>query len=70
MEWLYEDLFYFTAIVIILKVLLDIYCSQNASNDLPNGPKGLPFVGFMPFLGQSPHKTVTKLSEKYGNVFT
>ncbi|GBM58604.1 Cytochrome P450 2J6 [Araneus ventricosus] len=37
---------------------------------LPSGPWGLPFVGYMPFLGKSPFKTFIKLSEKYGKVFS
>ncbi|CAG2172581.1 unnamed protein product [Oppiella nova] len=37
---------------------------------LPSGPVGLPVVGYSPFLGQHPHKAITKLGDKYGSVFT
>ncbi|GFT23729.1 hypothetical protein NPIL_424011 [Nephila pilipes] len=36
---------------------------------LPPGPFNLPFVGYLPFLGEKPHITFQKLSEKYGPVF-
>ncbi|GAB6029784.1 hypothetical protein CHUAL_005499 [Chamberlinius hualienensis] len=36
---------------------------------LPPGPIGLPILGYLPFLGKSPHFTFSKLSRKYGNIF-
>lgn len=34
-----------------------------------SGPWGLPFVGYMPFLGSHPHKTLAHLARRYGDVF-
>lgn len=33
------------------------------------GPWGLPLIGYIPFLGSRPHETITKLANKYGNIF-
>lgn len=45
--------------------------SSEAAGDessLP-GPYGLPFVGYMPFLGNAPHKTLARLVDRYGSMF-
>ncbi|GFV68980.1 cytochrome P450 2F3 [Trichonephila clavipes] len=36
----------------------------------PPGPIGLPFVGYLPFLGKESHKTFWNLSKKYGNIMS
>ncbi|GFQ95359.1 cytochrome P450 18a1, partial [Trichonephila clavata] len=36
----------------------------------PPGPVGLPIVGYLPFLGKEPHKTLRKMKEKYGDVIS
>ncbi|GFY46277.1 cytochrome P450 2J6 [Trichonephila inaurata madagascariensis] len=37
---------------------------------LPPGPWGVPFIGYFPFLGDEPFKTLLKLTEKYGSVYS
>lgn len=36
---------------------------------LPPGPMGLPFVGYMPFVGNEIHLTLTSLSDRYGPIY-
>uniref|UniRef100_T1JPJ8 Cytochrome P450 n=1 Tax=Strigamia maritima TaxID=126957 RepID=T1JPJ8_STRMM len=37
---------------------------------LPPGPRGVPILGCLPFVGREPHKTLRQLSEQYGPVFS
>lgn len=36
---------------------------------LPPGPTGLPFLGYLPFMSQEVHVTLTQLSERYGPIY-
>lgn len=36
----------------------------------PPGPYGVPFLGYLPFLGEQPHLVLTKLGSKYGSIFS
>ncbi|KAF8786768.1 Cytochrome P450 18a1 like protein [Argiope bruennichi] len=38
------------------------------SRKRPPGPTGLPFVGYLPFLSNEPHKKFWKMRDKYGDV--
>ncbi|CAG7727850.1 unnamed protein product, partial [Allacma fusca] len=37
---------------------------------LPPGPIGLPILGYLPFLGETPALKITELSRKYGDLFS
>lgn len=43
--------------------------SQNGTPPLPPGPKGLPIVGYFPFLSPNLHQEFTKMANQYGPIF-
>lgn len=43
--------------------------SSVAHLKLPPGPRGLPFLGYLPFVGTEIHLTLTTLSERYGPIY-
>ena len=65
-----ENLFVFTLLVVFVTLFNHLLNAYLLRKRLPPGPIGLPILGYVPFLGKAPHKTITKLGEKYGNVFT
>ncbi|KAG9510449.1 Cytochrome P450 18a1 [Fragariocoptes setiger] len=54
------------ATYILIKLFLQ---HQKSIESQPPGPLGLPFVGFLPFVGQEFHVTLTTLSQKFGPVY-
>ena len=59
-----------TGFIFIALLLAWIYQSQKRTKNFPPGPRGLPFVGTLPFLGKYPDRTIQKWSEKYGDVMS
>ena len=53
-----------------LSVVLYLINWYRRPKHLPPGPRGLPVVGYLPFLGKRPEKTAYNLSEKYGKIMT
>lgn len=47
-----------------------IYSSWSLSNKLPPGPRGLPVVGYLPFLGKKAYESFLELGKKYGPIFS
>lgn len=43
--------------------------SRKAESRLPPGPRGLPIVGFLPFLRPNLHHQLTELSQRYGPIY-
>jgi hypothetical protein len=62
----YLTLVCFTCVLTILRVT---QMFQNL-RDLPPGPWGLPFLGFLPYLTGVPHLQFCQLSQKYGSIFS
>ncbi|PIA63580.1 hypothetical protein AQUCO_00201136v1 [Aquilegia coerulea] len=60
----------FNWIGILLSLLLALawLLSKNNSRSSPPGPLGLPIIGTLHLLGDLPHQTMRKLSQKYGPI--
>lgn len=54
---------------IILIIVVSLYFKRKKQLPLPPGPYGVPFLGFLPFLGQDFHLTLTNLAKSYGPLF-
>jgi len=67
--WIYSNLFFLSISIISYFVVKEIFDEYEAKKKLPPGPRGLPFVGSLPFLGSEPPKTLIKYSKQHGNVF-
>ena len=60
--------FYYIFAFLAVCLLAWIYLWYKRPKNFPRGPRGLPFVGGLSFLGKYPERTITKWSEKYGDV--
>lgn len=63
-EWLPDF-----SLVFVLACLVTRYLIKHNNRRLPPGPMSLPFIGYLPFLGQRFHLTLTRLSKCYGPVY-
>lgn len=54
---------------LILVILICVLWVKLRHLKLPPGPIGLPFLGYLPFLGQEIHLTLTSLSDRYGPIY-
>ena len=60
--------FFSTWSLIATALLLYFYYWYKRPNHFPLGPKGVPFLGVLPFLGKHPERVMKKWSRKYGSV--
>ncbi|KAK1558799.1 hypothetical protein Q3G72_006816 [Acer saccharum] len=61
-----------TSIVAVFAVILFLWNLKNLRKrvpPLPPGPRGLPIIGYLPFLGTHLHKTFTELAGVYGPIY-
>lgn len=63
----HENLF---AFFVVLLLFCTTYWYYATPKNLPPGPLGLPIVGYLPFMGKRPDKTITNLGKKYGSIFS
>ena len=66
-DYLY-DWFYIIGGILVLLLYL-VYWYQRPYK-FPPGPRGLPFVGYLPFLSKTIERDVSKLSQKLGPIIS
>lgn len=66
MEYYHSIIASFAFLLIFVHYSLRLY----AKTKLPPGPKGLPFLGNLLQIGPKPHRSLAKLAEQYGPLFT
>ncbi|XP_073286535.1 labd-13Z-ene-9,15,16-triol synthase, chloroplastic-like [Primulina huaijiensis] len=63
---------YLTAIVIVVSLFWYFWISRTSKKEahpIPPGPRGLPILGYLPFLQVNLHKQFTELAKKYGPIY-
>ena len=63
-------LFLHTVELRISYVLIKIAKTYDYFTKLISGPWGIPYFGYLPFMGKVPCETVAKLSQRYGPLMT
>lgn len=62
---IFDPIFLVTA-VILTYFSLKVFSKKSK---LPEGPRGLPIVGYLSFLGKKPYEKLVEIGKIYGNVF-
>uniref|UniRef100_A0A7N0UE57 Cytochrome P450 n=1 Tax=Kalanchoe fedtschenkoi TaxID=63787 RepID=A0A7N0UE57_KALFE len=60
---------FYTALAAIIGISLIVKALRTPRLLLPPGPRGLPVLGYIPFLGTQLHLTFTKLGDLYGPIY-
>lgn len=47
-----------------------IYSSKLKEKKFPPGPTGVPFLGYLPFVGNNTTRTFMRIGKKYGPIFS
>ncbi|KAJ0750014.1 putative cytochrome P450 [Helianthus annuus] len=58
-----------TSAAVMLAVLWYKFTNSSTKPPLPPGPRSLPIVGYLPFLGRNLHTQFTNMAHKYGPIF-
>ncbi|XP_078484745.1 cytochrome P450 2U1 [Ciona intestinalis] len=59
-----------SSLVIFFTAFLALYYWYTRPKNFPPGPRGVPFLGVIPFLGNYPERVMRKWSKKYGPVMS
>ncbi|GAV05746.1 hypothetical protein RvY_15827 [Ramazzottius varieornatus] len=62
------DWSFLTSFGLMLFIAVGYYWKKH--HGIPDGPRGLPFLGFAPFFGPNPQDTFLALKQKYGKLFS
>ncbi|GJT95963.1 geraniol 8-hydroxylase-like protein [Tanacetum coccineum] len=65
-QWSWDYVLLFTCSIITFAIL---WCKFSSKARLPPGPRGLPLLGYLPFLDPNLHHGYTKLAQRYGPIF-
>ncbi|GJR65705.1 geraniol 8-hydroxylase-like protein [Tanacetum coccineum] len=65
-QWSWDYVLLFTCSIITFAIL---WCEFSSKARLPPGPRGLPLLGYLPFLDPNLHHGYTKLAQRYGPIF-
>ncbi|XP_033628617.1 cytochrome P450 2U1-like [Asterias rubens] len=60
----------FVSLVLAILALALLKYRSRTSKRMPNGPLGLPFIGYIPFMGRKPYLTFVRLARRYGSIFS
>ncbi|CAI9274304.1 unnamed protein product [Lactuca saligna] len=64
-----DDLTFQLLIFSVISLPILWYSFRKATFRLPPGPRGLPVLGYLPFLSPDLHHEFTKLGQRYGRIF-
>lgn len=59
-----------TSISGVIFVYVTCTCVFLRENKLPRGPRGVPLLGYFPFLTRQPYKKFDELRKDYGDIYT
>jgi 26-hydroxylase len=65
-----STLFVFIAALLIVTLIQYIISMYNEIKSLPPGPWGVPFFGYLAFIGNEKHTKYRELAKKYGSLFS
>ena len=54
------------AVFVVFLVTLYLMMWYRRPHKFPPGPRGIPILGYLPFIGKYPEQTAYKLSKQYG----
>lgn len=70
MSYLRGDVDWMLGVIVAVLVIIRVVQFYLHERQLPPGPWGVPFLGYLPYVKTAPHTLFTKLSRKYGSTFS
>lgn len=60
----------YTVALVVPVILLALIQWYKRPTNFPPGPRGIPFLGVIPFMGKYPEKAIRNWSKKYGPIMS